>query len=61
MKESTRAWVYRVATAAVPLLVEYGVIAESQAALWLGLAGAALGFGTNVLASANTSTKSDAR
>lgn len=61
MKESTRAYIYRIAVAAVPLLVGYGVVAESQAALWLGLAGAALGFGTNILASANTSTKNDVR
>lgn len=61
MKESTRAYIYRIAVAAVPILVSYGLLADSQAALWLGLAGAALGFTTNVLASANTSTKSDTR
>jgi hypothetical protein len=59
VSEKTRAYIYRIAVAAVPLLVGYGVVEDSQAALWLGLAGAALGFGTNVLASANTSTKSD--
>jgi hypothetical protein len=59
MSEKTRAYIYRIAVAAVPLLVGYGVIEDSAAALWLGLAGAALGFGTNVLASANTSTKKD--
>jgi hypothetical protein len=56
MKESTRAWVYRICTAAVPLLVSYGVIADNKAGLFLGLAGAVLGFGTNLLASVNTST-----
>jgi NCAIR mutase (PurE)-related protein len=61
VKESTRAWIYRVAVAAVPVLVGYGVVEDSKAALWVGLAGAVLGFGTNLLASANTSTKSDER
>lgn len=54
--EKTRAWIYRIAAAAVPLATGYGVIADSQAALWLGLLGAVLGFGTNVMASANTRT-----
>lgn len=55
--QKTRAWIYRIATAAVPLLTGYGVIEDSKAALWLGIAGAVLGFGTSALASANTSTK----
>lgn len=54
--EKTRAWIYRISVAAVPVLTGYGVIEDSKAALWLGLIGAVLGFGTNVLASANTST-----
>lgn len=57
--EKTRAWIYRIAVAAVPVLTGYGVVEDSKAALWLGLIGAVLGFGTNVLASANTSTNKD--
>jgi hypothetical protein len=41
----------------VPGLTGYGVIEDSKAALWLGVIGAVLGFGTNVMAAANTSTK----
>lgn len=59
MNERTRAWIYRIAIAAVPLLVMYGLVEDSQAALWLGVIGAILGTGTNVLASANTSTKAE--
>lgn len=57
MSQKTRAWIYRVSIAAIPLLAGYGVIEDSKAALWLGLIGAALGFGTSVMASAHTSTK----
>lgn len=52
--EATRAWVYRVLTAAVPLVTAYGIIDGRTAALWLGLAGAILG---TSLAAYNTSTK----
>lgn len=55
--EKTRAWIYRIAVAAVPVATGYGIIEDSKAALWIGLLGAVLGFGTNLLASANTSTK----
>ena len=51
--EQTRAWVYRILTAAVPLLIAYGTIDSSTASLWLALGGAVLGLG---LATANTST-----
>lgn len=54
--EQTRAWVYRVLTAAVPIAIAYGAVDESTAALWLALAGAVLGLG---LATANTSTTPD--
>ena len=50
----TRRWIYGIAVAAVPLLVAYGVIAESDAALWIGLAGAVLGGGVPALATVNT-------
>lgn len=57
--ERTRAWIYRIATALVPVLTGYGVVEESKAALWLGLAGAVLGFGASLMASAHTSTGKD--
>jgi hypothetical protein len=53
--EHVRAWVYRVLTAAQPLIVAYGVTTNETAALWLAFASAVLGLG---LAAANTSTKS---
>ena len=52
--QQTRAYIYRVLVALVPILVAYGVVDSRQVAVWLGLASAILGFG---LASANTSTK----
>ena len=57
MTESTRAYIYRVLTAAVPILVAYGAIAEADVAMWLGLVGAVLGAGGHALASANSETK----
>jgi hypothetical protein len=54
MNEATRAWIYRVLLAAIPIAIAYGVINEQDAALWVGLAGAVLGTG---LATINTSTK----
>lgn len=57
MKESTRAYIYRVTLAALPILTAFGVVAESQVPLYIGLAAAILNVG---LATANTSTSSDA-
>jgi len=54
MTESTRAYFYRVAVAAIPVLTVYGVATEEVGAVWLGLIGAVLSTG---LAVANTSTK----
>lgn len=54
MSEPTRAWIYRVLTVAVPLLVTYGVVDDQVAPLWVALGAAVLGTG---LASANTSTR----
>lgn len=51
-----RAYIYRVSIAVIPLLIMYGVLSESDAALVLGLVAAVLDLGTNVLAAANTST-----
>jgi len=53
VNEPTRAWIYRVLTAAVPLAVAYGHVSEQEAALWLAVAAAVLGTG---LAALNTST-----
>jgi dipeptide/tripeptide permease len=52
--EQTRAWIYRVLTAAGPIVTAYGIVDGRTAALWLGLAAAILGTG---LAAYNTSTK----
>ena len=52
--ERTRAYIYAVLVAAVPLLIGYGILTAEEGALWLGLAAAVLGLG---LATANTSTK----
>ena len=54
MNEPTRAWIYRVLVAAVPVAIVYGVLDEATAAVWIGLAAAVLGVG---LAAVNTSTK----
>jgi hypothetical protein len=56
MKESQRAYIYRIVLALVPLAVIYGVVQEQDVAVWVGLAAAVLGTG---LATANTSTKSN--
>ena len=52
--EATRAWIYRVLTAAVPLVAAYGLIDGRTAALWVSLIAAILG---TSLAAYNTSTK----
>ena len=54
-KESTRAYVYRVSLAVIPLLTAYGLLADATAALVIGLVGSVLNVG---LATANTSTES---
>jgi 2-methylisocitrate lyase-like PEP mutase family enzyme len=52
--ERTRAYLYRVLLAAVPLLILSGAIDASSAALWVALGASVLGLGT---ATVNTSTK----
>lgn len=54
MSETTRAWLYRVLVAVVPILTAYGVVAEEKAPLFVALAAAVFG---NGLAAKNTSTK----
>lgn len=41
-----RRWAYGVVTAAVPLLVVYGVVEQATAPLWAALAASVLGTGT---------------
>lgn len=55
----TRRWLYGIAVAVVPLLTVYGIVAESDVALWIGLAGAVLGTGAPALAAANTGGPAD--
>jgi len=45
MSQSTRAYLYRVLTAAAPLAAAYGLVAEQELPLWLALAAAVLGNG----------------
>lgn len=54
MKESVRAYIYRITLAALPLLTLWGVVQENEVPLYIGLAAAILNVG---LATANTSTK----
>lgn len=53
ISEPTRAWIYRISLAVIPLLIAFGAVAEEDAPLWIALAGAVLNSG---LATANTST-----
>jgi hypothetical protein len=53
MSEATRAWLYRISTAVIPLLAGYAIIEESAVPGWLALAAAVFNTG---LASLNTST-----
>lgn len=54
-----RLYVYGVLGAAAPLLVAYGIVADTEIALWLSLAGTILATGGLGLASANVPTASD--
>lgn len=56
MSEQTRAYAYRVATAVVPILVTYGLLAEGQAPLWLALITAVISAAPPALAAKHTST-----
>lgn len=53
MNERTRAYLYRVLLAAIPLLQAYGIVEDEQVPLIVGLVGAVLATG---LATLNTST-----
>jgi len=52
--EPTRAWLYRISTAVIPLLAVYGILEESAVAGWIALAAAVFNTG---MASVNTTTK----
>jgi hypothetical protein len=49
--EATRAWIYRVITALLPLLTAYGIVADEMVPLIIALVAAILGTG---LAARNT-------
>ena len=53
-KESTRAYLYRVAIAVIAILAAYGGIASTNVPLFIALAAALT---SNALAAANTSTQ----
>lgn len=53
--ERTRAYLYRISIALMPLLIMYGVISEHAAALWVGVLAAVLSVGESTLAARNTS------
>lgn len=55
--ERTRAYIYRVVTAVIPLLIILGVVSNEVAGAVLGIAAAVLAVGSTGLASANTTTK----
>ena len=56
MPEATRAYIYRILLALQPIAVLAGVLTETEAVLWVGVASAVLG---NGLAMVNTSTATD--
>lgn len=53
---AVRQYIYLVLTAALPILVAYGVLADTEVAMWLALGSAILGTGGFALAAANTPT-----
>ena len=46
VSEKFRKWLYPVAIAVIALLVTYGVLTETDAAVWAALVAAVLGLGT---------------
>lgn len=59
MNEETRAYIYRVTLAVVPILIALGVVIPGGSELWFALVATVLSYGGNVLATKNTTTKSD--
>lgn len=56
MSPVVRQRIYIVLTALLPVLAAYGVIADTDVALWLALGGALLGSGGAALAAVHTPT-----
>lgn len=52
-----RSWLYGVVTAALAILVVYGVISEGEVSVWLALAGALLGVVSSGTATAYRPTR----
>lgn len=57
MSEQHRAYIYRIVTALIPLLIILGVVSNEVAGAVLGIAAAVLAVGSTGLAAANTTTK----
>lgn len=57
--ESTRALIYRFALAGVALAGAYGLIDPDQQGAWVEIVGTVFGLGAALLATLNTSRKSD--
>lgn len=57
MSEKTRAYLYRVGTAVIPLLVALSLLTEDIAQLVLGIVAAVLAVGEGALAARHTSTR----
>lgn len=57
LDEATRAWLYRILTTVIGLLLILGFLAEDVAQQAMLIAAAVLGIGEGALASANTTTK----
>ena len=55
--EKTRAYIYRILLAVLPLLVVYGLVSEGEAAQFAIVGAAVLGVAADGLATVNTSTK----
>ena len=56
MSDQTRAAIYAVLAAITPLIVAYGLLSESNAALWVALIKAAIDMAALLLARANVPT-----
>ncbi|UQE73831.1 hypothetical protein MYK68_13940 [Gordonia sp. PP30] len=54
MTPAVRQRIYLVLTAALPILVAYGVLADTEVAMWLALGSAVLGTGGFAMAAVNT-------
>ena len=54
LDQTARAWLYRITTAAIPLLMAYGILDGATAPLWIALAASVLATGT---ATAHTPTR----